>query len=241
MRAPDLKQPLRAVIDDVANDWRALLQNFADSADGKHVCEAVDARVAAGATVFPPDPLLALKLTPLHQVRVLVLGQDPYHRAGQAEGLAFSVATGTAWPPSLRNVLAEWQRDLGLALPLSGSLRPWARQGVLLLNTALSVEEARPASHSRYGWQSLTSAIVAAVVSSRQPTVLLLWGAHAQGVLAGVDPTTFGASHLALACNHPSPLAARRGPVPFVGCCHFSQASRFLSAAGRGQLDWLLP
>lgn len=251
--APSLKRPLRAALDEVGNDWRALLQDFADSATGRALCKAVDARVAASSgtdvQVYPPDPFLALKLTPLHRVRVLVLGQDPYHGPGQAEGLAFSVATGTSWPPSLRNILAEWQRDLGPAqtgpLPCSGSLRPWAHQGVLLLNTSLTVESGQPGSHSKLGWHALTSAITAAVLASRQPTAVLQWGAHAQAVVAAIGTSKVGSAsvgtqHAMLACNHPSPLSARRGPVPFVGCCHFSRASRFLAAAGRGPLDWSL-
>jgi len=242
--APGLSQPLRAALDEVSGDWRALLQDFADSAAGLALCKAVDTRVAvakvSGVQVYPPDPFLALKLTPLHRVRVLVLGQDPYHGAGQAEGLAFSVAEGTAWPPSLRNVLTEWHRDLLLGLPQSGSLRPWAQQGVLLLNTSLTVEEGLAGSHSKLGWQTLTSRMVAAVLASVQPTVLLLWGAHAQGVVAGLGAANSGSQHALLTCNHPSPLSARRGPVPFVGCGHFGQASRFLTAAGRGPLDWSL-
>lgn len=232
-----LALPLRTLLDGVANDWAPLLQAWAASAAGQALCAAVDARVAAGRAIYPPDPFLALRLTPRSAVRALILGQDPYHGPGQAEGLAFSVAQGQRWPPSLRNILQEWQRDLGQALPASGSLRPWAEQGVLLLNTVLTVEHGEPASHAKLGWQVLTEEIVKAVAESGRPTAFLLWGAHAQAQAAGIAA---GQGHLLLQCNHPSPLAARRPPVPFMGCGHFGASSRFLAQAGRGALAWRL-
>ncbi len=232
-----LASPLREQFDRVDNDWAPLLQAFADSPAGHALCAAVDARVAAGAQVYPGDVFRALALTPCSQVRAVVVGQDPYHGPGQAEGLAFSVSPGLRWPPSLRNILQEWRRDLGQPLPVSGSLRPWAEQGVLLLNTALTVEDGQPGAHSRLGWQVLTEAIVQAAVDSIEPTAFLLWGAHAQAFAPRVE---VAGRHRVLACNHPSPLSARRGPVPFIGCGHFGEARRFLVATGRGDLDWSL-
>lgn len=237
LAASELRTPLRAQFLEVDNAWAPLLRRYVDSPAGRALCAAVDARVAAGAKVYPGQVFRALSLTPPAEVRAVILGQDPYHGPGQAEGLAFSVAEGQRWPPSLRNLLQEWQRDLGLPMPLSGSLEPWARQGVLLLNTALTVEDASPAAHSKLGWQALTESIVAAVVASDKPAAFLLWGAHAQAFAAQVRAP---GRHLALCCNHPSPLSARRGPVPFVGCGHFSEASRFLAATGRGALTWSL-
>jgi uracil-DNA glycosylase len=182
-------------------------------------------RLDGGATVFPPHPLRALELTPPDAVRVVILGQDPYHGRGQAEGLAFSVAPGVQVPPSLRNIFKELQRDLGTPFPSfpqpGGSLVGWAQKGVLLLNTCLTVEEAQPASHSGKGWEALTDAVIRQVSLGAQPAVFMLWGAHAQGKRALIDSSR----HLVLTANHPSPLSALRPPLPFIGCGHFSQAS----------------
>ncbi len=227
----------------VFGDWAPLLARWRDSAAGRATLAAVDARVAAGAVVYPSDPFAALRLTPRAAVRVLILGQDPYHGPGQAEGLAFSVPAGQPLPPSLRNIVAELRRDAGLPVPAGGSLRAWAEQGVLLLNTVLTVEQGLPASHAKLGWQSLTLDVCRAVAEGGQPAVVLLWGAHAQRhwaeAVAAADPARC-ASHTVLACNHPSPLAARRPPVPFVGCGHFSAANQALVAAGREPVDWRL-
>ena len=222
----------------MVGDWSPLLQAFADGPAGRALCQAVDARVAAGAAVYPEAVLRAFELTPLANVRAVIVGQDPYHGPGQAEGLAFSVGPGQRLPPSLRNILIEWQRDLGTPQPATGSLQRWAGQGVLLLNTALTVEDGQPGSHAALGWRVLTDAVVRALANASAPKAFLLWGAHAQSQAARVQQS--GAGHLLLQCNHPSPLAARRGPAPFVGCGHFGQASRFLAAAGRGRLDWAL-
>jgi uracil-DNA glycosylase len=189
--------------------------------------------------VYPPEPMRALALTPLAQVRVVIVGQDPYHGPGQAEGLAFSVPAGVRHPPSLRNVFKERQRDLGLAAPISGSLVHWAARGVLLLNTTLTVEHGHAASHAKAGWQGLTDALIHAVGQRRQPTVFMAWGAHAQ---ATIDRVLGGAPRecaLVLRANHPSPLAAVRGPTPFIGCGHFSAARRWLAAQGDGSAQGL--
>jgi len=218
----------------VTGAWREVTEPFRASAQGRSLLARLDQRVAAGATVYPPQPLRALALTPLEEVRVVILGQDPYHGPGQAEGLAFSVAPGCPPPPSLRNIFKELRRDLGLPPPPSGSLVPWARQGVLLLNTTLTVEQGQAASHARWGWETLTDALVAAV-ARRPGRVFMLWGAHAQAKA----PLLAGRGHLLLRANHPSPLSALRPPLPFIGCGHFSAASRFVAAAG-GRLDWSL-
>jgi len=218
----------------VTGAWREVTEPFRASAQGRSLLARLDQRVAAGATVYPPQPLRALALTPLEEVRVVILGQDPYHGPGQAEGLAFSVAPGCPPPPSLRNIFKELQRDLGLPPPPNCSLVPWARQGVLLLNTTLTVEQGQAASHARWGWETLTDALVAAV-ARRPGRVFMLWGAHAQAKA----PLLAGRGHLLLRANHPSPLSALRPPLPFIGCGHFSAASRFVAAAG-GRLDWSL-
>jgi len=230
-----LKAPLAQALDGVPADWQRVIQPWRDSAAGQGLVDFVDRRVAEGAVVFPPEPLRALGLTPLAQVRVLILGQDPYHGAGQAHGLAFSVPAGVALPPSLRNIVKELRTGLGVAPP-TGDLSGWAAQGVLLLNTTLTVEESQPASHARRGWEPLTERIVRAVAERRRPCVYLLWGAHAQQ-FAPLLREEGGPDALVLCSNHPSPLSARRPPVPFLGNGHFAAAQRHLAAHG-GPIDW---
>ena len=208
----------------VAPGWQALTDRFFAAEAGQGLLQFLQQRLEAGAVVFPPQPLRALELTPPESVRVVILGQDPYHGRGQAEGLAFSVAPGVAFPPSLRNIFKELQRDLGTPPPTfpqpGGSLVKWAQKGVLLLNTCLTVEEGQPASHSGRGWELLTDAVIRQVSKEAQPAVFMLWGAHAQSKRALID----AGRHLVLTANHPSPLSALRPPVPFIGCGHFSQA-----------------
>lgn len=226
----------------VAAGWQPVVDAFAQSAEGRRLQDFLSARRVDGAVIYPPEPLRALRLTPPEHVRAVVLGQDPYHGPGQAEGLAFSVAPGVRLPPSLRNIFKELQRDLGHAMPASGSLVEWAGQGVLLLNTSLSVEDGRPASHAKKGWEALTDALIARVAATASPCAYLLWGAHAQAKapLIEREARSAGREHLVLMANHPSPLSALRPPVPFLGCGHFGQASRWLAERGRC-LDWHLP
>lgn len=199
---------------------------------------AVDARVAAGAVVYPAEVFRAFELTALAQTRVIILGQDPYHGPGQADGLAFSVPAGQRVPPSLRNIFRELQRDLGMPLPASGSLASWAARGVLLLNTTLTVESRLPASHARLGWQALAHRVLRALAQGPQRRVFLLWGAHAQAHASLIGMAAV--PHLVLQCNHPSPLAALRPPMPFTGCGHFGLASRFLESTEAGAQNWRL-
>lgn len=234
-----LLSPLARLIDTAPlGDWAPLITAWRSSEDAHRLMAAVDARVAAGAAVYPAAVFRAFELTPLARTQVVILGQDPYHGPGQAEGLAFSVAAGQRVPPSLRNIFRELQRDLGLLSPASGSLAAWAARGVLLLNTTLTVEGGQPAAHARLGWQALTDRVVKAVAGRQQPVVFMLWGAHAQARAALVSPNP--GRQLLLQCSHPSPLAASRPPAPFIGCGHFGQASRFLRAAGEGGVDWSL-
>ena len=208
----------------VAPGWRPVTDAFFASETGQKLLDFLRNRLAENAVIFPPQPLRALELTPPDQVRVVILGQDPYHGLGQAEGLAFSVAPGVRLPPSLRNIFKELQRDLGTPLPSfpvpGGSLVRWAADGVLLLNTCLTVEEGRPASHAGRGWEVLTDTVIRQVSAGEQPVVFMLWGGHAQSKLALIDTSR----HKALLANHPSPLSALRPPLPFMGCGHFSQA-----------------
>ena len=222
--AADQLQSADPAIWPVAAGWQPLVDGFFQSAAGQGLLAFLAQRVQAGASIFPPLPMRALQLTPPEAVRVVILGQDPYHGRGQAEGLAFSVAQGVSFPPSLRNIFKELLRDLGTPIPAmpkpGGSLENWAQKGVLLLNTCLTVEEGLPASHSGKGWELLTDAIIRQVAKEAQPTVFMLWGAHAQSKRPLIDASR----HLVLTANHPSPLSALRPPMPFIGCGHFSQA-----------------
>lgn len=235
-----LTDPLDAHFDRVQGAWRQVTEPFRQSPQGRGLIDWVDARVRSGAIVYPAQPLRALELTPLEAVKAVILGQDPYHGPGQAEGLAFSVPfesrRGQPWPPSLRNVLQEWSADLGSSLPATGSLVPWAQQGVLLLNTCLTVEDGLPASHAKRGWEALTDALVDAVAADARPKAFLLWGAHAQ---AKAPRIAAHARHFVVQTNHPSPLSAKRGPVPFVGSRPFSQAAQYLQQHGQ-DLSWAL-
>ncbi|MFF7706871.1 uracil-DNA glycosylase [Pseudomonas sp. NPDC007930] len=192
--------------------------------------------LAAGKEIYPPGPLIfnALNLTPLPQVKVVILGQDPYHGPGQAHGLCFSVQPGVATPPSLVNIYKELKRDLNLDIPRHGYLQPWAEQGVLLLNTTLTVERGMAASHAKRGWETFTDRVIETVNSQCEGVVFLLWGAHAQSKRKLIDTTR----HKVLTSPHPSPLSAHRG---FLGNGHFSDTNRFLVDHGRTPVDWRLP
>jgi uracil-DNA glycosylase len=231
-----LVEPLAAALDRAPPSWAAVVRTWRDSAAGRQLEAFVAARQAQGAVMYPAAVLRALELTPRDQVRVVILGQDPYHGPGQAEGLAFSVPRGARLPPSLRNIFKELERDLGLPKPAHGHLERWARQGVLLLNTVLTVEEGRPGTHAKQGWEALTDVLIKAVASDHDPKAFMLWGAQAQVKAALLADSP----HLVLSANHPSPLSARRGPAPFLGCGHFSAANRHLAAAGRPPIDWSL-
>lgn len=208
----------------VAPGWQPLVDEFFAGPAGQRLLGFLGERLGQGAVIFPPRPLRALELTPPEEVRVVILGQDPYHGRGQAEGLAFSVAPGVALPPSLRNIFKELERDLGTAPPRfpepGGSLVKWATHGVLLLNTCLTVEEGQPASHSGRGWEVLTDAVIRHVAEGERAVVFMLWGSHAQSKRSLIDARR----HKVLTANHPSPLSALRPPVPFIGCGHFGQA-----------------
>lgn len=223
--------------DALPQTWRAALAPVLETVETQRLLGFLDAEEGAGKRVYPPrdSRLRAFALTPLDAVKVVILGQDPYHGAGQAHGLAFSVPEGVKVPPSLANIYKEIATDCGGSRPAHGNLEHWARQGVLLLNTSLTVEEGRAGSHQKRGWEAITDAAVAAVAARKEPSVFLLWGNHARQKAERVPGLT-DRRHLVLSAAHPSPLSAHAG---FFGCRHFSQANAFLEAHGRGRIDWL--
>lgn len=193
-----------------------------------------------GKHIFPKGAnwFRALDLTPLNEVRVVILGQDPYHGLGQAHGLCFSVPIGVQPPPSLVNIFKEMESDLGVRPSRNGFLEHWARQGVLLLNSVLTVEMGRAASHRDRGWERFTDSVVRLVNAKPEPVVFMLWGSYAQKKAAFVDSVDKGGRHLVLKAPHPSPLSAHSG---FFGCRHFSKANTFLELHGLAPIDWALP
>ena len=222
----------------VPDSWRAALVPALGTRDARRLGGFLMAEESTGKVVYPPrgQRLAALALTPLEAVKVVILGQDPYHGPGQAHGLAFSVPPNVRIPPSLANIHKELADDLGIAPPNHGNLERWARQGVLLLNNALTVEAGRAGSHQLAGWEPITDAAVAAVAALPAPSVFMLWGSHARRKAARI-PGLGDGRHLVLSAPHPSPLSAHSG---FLGCRHFSKANAFLEANGRGPIDWSL-
>ncbi len=244
----------------IPESWRPVLEPGCASPAGRRLGGWLRAEEAAGKRIYPPrgQRLRAFELTALDEVRVVILGQDPYHGPGQAHGLSFSVPPGVRPPPSLANIFRELASDCAIARPAHGTLEHWARQGVLLLNSALTVEEGRAGSHAGQGWEAVTDAAVAAVAARPEPSVFILWGSHAQGKAARIPELRGGersrgsggggggggggeanaGRHLLIASPHPSPLSAHRG---FFGSRPFSRANAFLAAHGRGTIDWALP
>lgn len=220
--------------------WKDQLGAELDSPSMRALGRFLRTEKAAGKRIYPPGGQIfaALDRTPFDAVKVVILGQDPYHGAGQAHGLSFSVPPGVSPPPSLQNIFAEIERDLGSASvgggrPDHGCLLPWADQGVLLLNSVLTVEDGKPGSHARRGWEEFTDAIVGKLASAREGLVFMLWGAYAQKKGAMIDRR-----HCVLRTTHPSPLSAHRG---FIGCGHFGAANRWLIGGGHAAIDWRLP
>ena len=217
---------------EVPQDWQPILADALSTPKSHELAAFLEGEEARGVRIFPPQHqrFRALEFVRPQDVRVVILGQDPYHGFGQAHGLAFSVGQDVPIPPSLRSMFKELVRDLGVATPSHGNLESWARQGVLLLNTVLSVEEAKAGSHQGKGWEEITDAVIAHVGAQPQPTVFMLWGAHAQKKRALI-----GGQHCILEAPHPSPLSAHRG---FLSCGHFGRANEFLKSEDLGEIEW---
>lgn len=216
----------------INNEWKERLAPVWESAAFAQTAEIVR-REYATQQVFPPAPQIfaAFDLCPFSKVKVVIIGQDPYHGDGQANGLAFSVAPGVAIPPSLLNMFKEILDDIGTPVPSSGDLTRWAEQGVLLLNNSLTVRAHLPASHANIGWNTVTDAAIKALNDGRDNLVFLLWGSHARRKAELIDRSR----HLVLEAPHPSPLSASRG---FFGCKHFSRANDYLAAHGSKPIEW---
>ncbi len=261
---PDLRDHLTAL----PPEWQQALSSAPLMQTLDRLTSLLTERLDAGVAIYPAQPFRALAALAPQDVRVVILGQDPYHGAGQAQGLAFSVPDAFRRPPSLRNIFleidhafpsasqdasdghvpgyrvepskmgshAQGRLDLGPAAP-GNDLTRWAEQGVLLLNTCLTVEDGKPASHARAGWEAVTDALIARVAADLSPKVFMLWGAHAQAKRTLVSPDS---GHLVLMANHPSPLSARRPPIPFLGCGHFQTANAWLIQQKRKPIAWKL-
>jgi uracil-DNA glycosylase len=216
--------------------WKARIGDYLLRPEMQALSMFLRAEKQAGKRIYPPGPEIfaAFEHTPFDAVRVVILGQDPYHGPGQAHGLCFSVRPGVRVPPSLENIFKEIQRDLGIPRPDHGCLTPWADRGVLLLNSVLTVEEGRAGSHQGKGWEGFTDAAIDALNREREGLVFLLWGSYAQRKGQLIDT----GRHCVLNSVHPSPLSAHRG---FIGCGHFSAANRYLEACGHALIDWSLP
>lgn len=212
--------------------WKALLQPEFDKPYFEQLTSFVRSEYAHS-TIFPPAKLIfnAFNQCPFEQVKVVILGQDPYHGVGQAHGLCFSVNDGVEFPPSLVNIFKEIERDLNIPVPVSGNLERWARQGVLLLNSTLTVKAHMAGSHQGKGWEQFTDAVIEKLSTEREHLVFMLWGAYAQHKGAVIDAN----KHLVLKAVHPSPLSAYRG---FVGCSHFSMANSYLQNHGMKAISW---
>lgn len=217
--------------------WESIINDERDKEYFQSVLAFVEQQRNSGKAIYPPQEQMfnAFDMTPFESVRVVILGQDPYHGANQAHGLAFSVLPGVKIPPSLRNMYKELAQDIeGFEIPNHGYLDSWASQGVLMLNTVLTVEEAKAHSHAKCGWETFTDAIIAELNQRSEPIIFLLWGAHAQKKGQAIDSER----HHVLTAPHPSPLSARRG---FFGCKHFSMTNKILSSIDQNPIDWRLP
>lgn len=231
MDSPAIKENIK-----LEGRWKECLRGEFSQPYMRALKDFLQEEKAKGKIIFPKgrEYFRALDLTPLENVRVVILGQDPYHGDGQAHGLCFSVQPHVQIPPSLMNIYKELQSDLGIKPARHGFLESWARQGVLLLNSVLTVERARAAAHQGRGWETFTDAVIRAVNEKPDPVVFMLWGSYAQKKAGFVDHS----KHLVLKAPHPSPLSAHRG---FLGCRHFSQANNFLQKQGVTPIDWALP
>ena len=219
----------------IAESWKKVLKEEFQKSYFDEIVMFLKTERLTGKTIYPPGNLIfnAFDKTPFDDVRVVILGQDPYHGPGQAHGLCFSVQDGVKPPPSLVNIYKELNKDLGIPIPQTGNLTPWAEHGVMLLNAILTVRANEPASHSKIGWENFTDAVIRKISDEKENVVFMLWGKFAQEKQILIDAT----KHLVLKAAHPSPFSADKG---FFGCRHFSKANDYLVKANREPVDWKL-
>ncbi len=217
----------------IDESWSPILQEEFDKPYFQNVANSVKSDIKSGKHIYPPGKFIfnAFNLTPFSQVKCVILGQDPYHGKGQANGLCFSVNDGIRFPPSLKNIFKEIESDLGIPIPSSGNLSPWAKQGVLLLNAMLTVVAHQPASHSKIGWEHFTDAVIQKISEKKEGVVFLLWGNFARNKKDLIDLN----KHYVLESPHPSPFSANRG---FFGCQHFSKTNKILEKQGKTPILW---
>ncbi|MCU7694666.1 uracil-DNA glycosylase [Haoranjiania flava] len=217
----------------IESSWKEVLKEEFAKRYFEHIAMFLKAEKQSGRKIFPPGNLIfnAFEQTPFDKVKVVLLGQDPYHNDGQAHGLCFSVPNGVAFPPSLKNIFKEINDDLGIPIPKTGDLTKWARQGVLLLNAALTVRAHDANSHSKIGWSTFTDAVIKKISDEKEGVIFLLWGRFAQDKQVLIDAT----KHHILKAAHPSPLSAHNG---FFGCRHFSATNELLAKQGKAPIDW---
>jgi uracil-DNA glycosylase len=219
----------------IEESWKKVLKEEFEKPYFQHIITFLKAEKATGKVIYPPGPLIfnAFKQTPFDKLKVVLLGQDPYHNKGQAHGLSFSVPDGVPKPPSLVNIFKELHNDLGINIPESGNLEKWARQGVLLLNASLTVRQNEPGSHAKTGWLQFTDSVIRKISDEKEGVVFLLWGKFAQEKQALIDET----KHFVLKAAHPSPYSANNG---FFGCRHFSMTNELLMKQHKSPIDWKL-
>ncbi len=219
----------------IEESWKEVLKSEFSKAYFQQVVTLLKVEKAQGKAIFPPGPLIfnAFNKTPFHNVKVVLLGQDPYHGPGQAHGLSFSVPDGVKPPPSLVNIFKELHDDVGMAIPATGNLTKWALQGVLLLNAVLTVRMNEPASHAKTGWMDFTNTVISKISDENEGVVFLLWGRFAHEKQGLIDET----KHCVLKAAHPSPFSAHNG---FFGCRHFSKTNQYLVSQGKFPIDWAL-
>ncbi len=220
----------------IEESWKEVLKDEFPKSYFQQITAHLKTEKATGATIYPPGPLIfnAFNTTPFDDVKVVILGQDPYHGKGQAMGLSFSVPPGVKPPPSLENIFKELHNDIGMPIPKSGDLTKWAQQGVFLLNAILTVRAKEPASHQKSGWQEFTNKVIQAISGNKEGVVFMLWGKFAHDKQTLIDETR----HFVLKAAHPSPFSADKG---FFGCKHFSKANDLLVKQGKDPIDWSLP
>lgn len=219
----------------IENGWKNALKQEFTKTYFQQIATFIKTEIMAGKVIYPPGKLIfnAFNKTPFDNVKVVILGQDPYHGPGQAHGLSFSVQDGVKLPPSLMNIFKELNKDIGMPIPTGGNLEKWAEQGVLLLNAVLTVRDGEPASHAKMGWMNFTDAVIRTVSNNKEKVVFILWGKFAQEKQVLIDET----KHMVLKSAHPSPFSADKG---FFGSKHFSKANEYLIANGKEPVDWFI-